>query len=99
MSTPTENRQNVPDGQFHHRTTRMVNGSQRLGFEWHGGAYIEVCRGDAFAHPREVINVWDYAADGPLYPRTIQGMTAAVNEWIDNYGPDDLVHDVTHNWT
>jgi hypothetical protein len=96
MSTPTENRRNVPDGKFHHRMTRTVEGIS-LGFEWHGGAYIEVCQNLAFAHPSEVINVWDCAADGPRYPRTKQGMTDAVNSWLDNYGAGDLAHDVS-NW-
>ena len=90
-------RQEVPDGKFHKRMTRTVDGL-KLSFEWHGGAYIEVCRGEAFASPSEVINVWEYASDGPRYPRTVQGMTQAVDNWISNYGAEELAHDVRENW-
>ena len=90
-------REDVPDGQFHHRLTRYVDGI-KLGFEWHGGAYIQVCRGEAFAHPSEVINVWDYASNSPTIPRTDEAMGSRVDEWVRNYGPTDLVHDVKNNW-
>ena len=90
-------RQDVPDGEFHARTQRMVGG-QMFGFEWHGGAYIQVCRGSAFSHPGEVIHMWDDCADGPRYPRTDSGMAAAIDNWVDTYGADDLVHDMV-NWS
>jgi hypothetical protein len=83
---------------FHHRMSRTVKGV-KLGFEWYGGAYIEVCRGEAFASPQEVINVWDYATDKPEIPRTVEAMAATVDEWIEEYGKDDLVHDVRENWS
>jgi hypothetical protein len=95
-----KHRQDVPDGQFHHRITRTVEGIS-LGFEWHGGAYIEVCKGQAFKSPKEVINVWDCRADGPTIPRTVEAMEARVDEWIQEYGeygPEDLAHDVRENW-
>ncbi len=91
-------RQDVPDGTFHHRLSRTVGEGVTLGFEWHGGAYIEVCRGQAFASPKEVINVWDYFHDGPLIPRTVKAMEAKVDQWIESYGSADLVHDVRSNW-
>lgn len=95
-----QHRIDIPDGVFHHRLYRTVGGVRgvKLGFEWHGGAYMQVCRGAAFASPGEVINVWDYNTDGPIIPRTPAAMAAKVDEWIDTYGPENLTHDVQQNW-
>jgi hypothetical protein len=93
-------RDDVPDGTFHARMSRTVNGV-KLGFEWWGGAYIQVCRGEAFQTPHEVINVWHSSTDQPRIPRTTEAMAERIDEWIaeyGEYGADDLVHDVTHNW-
>ena len=92
-----QNRQEVPDGTFHKRMTRNVDGI-KLGFEWHGGAYIQVCRGESFARPSEVINVWDYATDGPTIPRTSEAMGRKIDRWIEDYGTDNLAHDIKENW-
>lgn len=99
-------RDDVPDGKFWSRKTRSVTDGKTtiiLGFEWHGGNYIDVCRvtGQAFGPAAEVINVWNYHSDQPNYPRTKAGMKEAVDNWIKNYGengPADLTHDVLHNW-
>jgi hypothetical protein len=82
---------------YHKRMTRVVDGV-KFGFEWYGGPYIEVCRGEAFASPSEVINVWDYAKDAPRIPRTDAGLAAKIDDWIADYGADNLVHDATVNW-
>ncbi len=95
-----EYRDDVPDGTFHHRLTRTVDG-EKLGFDWYGGAYIEVYSGQAFSRPRDVINVWEYASDSPRIPRTVEAMARAVDEWIASYGergPLDLANDVRENW-
>lgn len=96
-------REDVPDGRFFARKQRVVTSDDgrreiTLGFEWHGGAYIEVSRGHAFGNPKEVINVWDYASDSPRIPRTKQAMGRVIDDWISDYGRDNLVHDVTTNW-
>lgn len=86
--------------------SRTLSDGTVLGFEWHGGAYIQVCRGAAFAHPNEVINVWSYGDDGPRIPRTLEGMARKIDDWILRYGSDDgepaddanLLHDVHNNW-
>lgn len=95
-------RREVPDGTFHARMTRKLSDGTTLGFEWHGGEYIEVCVGAAFAHPSEVINVWDAGADGPRIARTKEALSAKIDDWIAHYGEaeddSDLVHDVRNNW-
>lgn len=97
--TDTRNyRAEVPDGTFHARASRNIGDDVILGFEWFGGAYIEVCRGEAFASPREVINVWDYATDQPTIPRERSAFLARIDLWIGDYGRDNLIHDVRSNW-
>lgn len=95
-------REEVPDGRFFARKQRVITSDDghevTLGFEWQGGAYIEVSRGHAFGNPKEVINVWEYASDSPRIPRTKQAMGRAIDDWISNYGRDNLIHDVTTNW-
>ena len=97
----TSYREQVPDGKFHHRLQRTISDGKdsiTLGFEWHGGAYIEVCKRQAFQSPQEVINVWDYAKDEPEIPRTVHAMENRVEEWIRDYGEGSLLHDVLNNW-
>lgn len=82
---------------FHHRMSRTVEG-RKFGFEWWGGQYIQVCRGEAFQSPQEVINVWNAYTDKPRIDRTVEAMETKVDEWIAEYGPENLVHDATENW-
>lgn len=81
----------------HYRTTREVEGI-KLGFEWHGGAYIGVCQGESYAHPVEVINVWDYAKNAPRIDRTREAFNNKVDDWVGEYGRENLAHDVRENW-
>jgi hypothetical protein len=77
------------------RTSRVVRGI-KLGFEWHGGTYIDVCQGEAYSHPKEVINVEDAKGNRPDF--TMDNFKSEVDEWIESYGPKDLAHDVRENW-
>ncbi len=106
-----QNRQDVPDGDFWHKMVHTITSGDEaiiLGFEWHGGAYIDVCRvmespsgaPGKWLGAREVINVWDYQDDGPTIPRTKGAMARRVDDWIVEYGEDGgtLFHDVTTHW-
>lgn len=75
--------------------TRTLRG-QRLVFEWFGGSYIEV--GQPGRGPSEVINVWDYEDDRPTIDKDQASFEKRVDAWIYEYGEEQLVHDVTHNW-
>lgn len=96
-----------PEGLKVTRTVTSENKEIRLGFTWHGGAYIDVCRvlnspsGGAgrWCTPVEVINVWNSATDKSRIPRTRAALAKRVDVWIMAYGPDSLVHDVLQNWS
>lgn len=67
-----------------------------LRFEWSGGIYIEVsCPPGS---PQEVINITDETAGGPRIERTQDAFEGEVDQWIKNYGPEELLHDVVENW-
>lgn len=104
LLAPRDYRREVPDGEFMQTSTFQIRGEIGppilLEFTWHGGAYISVGRRGRGS--REVINVWDAATDQPLIPRTVEAMTARIDEWIKEYGEGEgeqaLAHDVLHNW-
>lgn len=80
------------------QTTMTVKNGLRLGFSWEGGPYIDVCIGQNYGHPKEVINVWNYETGKPELEFTRDAFRAKIKEWMDDYGRDDLYHDVTENW-
>jgi hypothetical protein len=66
-----------------------------LRFEWSGGIYIEVsCPPGAAA---EVINVGGESG-GARIERDQEAFEREVDDWIANYPPESLLHDVVENW-
>ena len=80
---------------FYGTTNRNIRGIG-FSFEWWGGPYIEVALMGHTAS--EVINVWDYSTDKPRIARTEEAFNAKVDDWIESYTEDSLVHDATVNW-
>ena len=79
------------------RINRTIKGDRKvgdilLGFEWEGGPYIQVCKGSAFSKPYEVIHV------GEFREFTMENFRRKVDNWIIDYGTDNLIHDVVENW-
>ena len=77
------------------KTTRIVKGVH-IFFEWHGGEYIEV--GLVGHNAIEVINVWDVETNAPRIERNRRAFLGQVDEWIKEYGPENLAHDARENW-
>jgi hypothetical protein len=66
-----------------------------LRFDWAGGIYIDVsCPPGAAA---EVINI-SGESGGARIERDQDAFEREVDEWIDRYPPEALLHDVTENW-
>lgn len=76
--------------------TTIQLGDTALFAQWAGGVYVEL--GIVHCGPVEVINVYDYAAgvvDLDFEKGTFQ---RKIEEWISEYGPEDLYRDVSENW-
>lgn len=74
------------------RTTKVVKGV-KLGFDWQGGEYVDVCLGEAFASSTfDVINVTD--ADGNRPELTRGNFHAIINTWLFEYGKEALISDM-----
>lgn len=81
------------------RVCRTIYCGIPLLFEWHGGAYVDVCK--AGKPPAEVINVWDDEKNAARLPFTLDSLEAIADDWIAGYGehgPIDLAHDVKTHW-
>lgn len=76
------------------RTTKRINGSTvRLGFDWHGGTYVDVAVGEAFStRTFEVINVEDAEGNRPSFTRN--NFHSIVNNWLAEYGAAELLDDM-----
>lgn len=76
------------------RTTKRIKGSTiRLGFDWHGGTYIDVAVGEAFATSTfEVINVEDAQGNRPAFTRN--NFHDIINHWLVTYPQSDLLDDM-----
>jgi hypothetical protein len=70
-----------------------------LRFEWRGGTYVDVSGPSGAC--KDVINLGPIRGRAAIHPRIEQTQAAfegAVDEWIKQYPPDALRHDVLHNW-
>jgi len=66
----------------------------RIRADWSGGPYVELTfwpkeDGAIPYRPTEVINVWDYEKKEPIIPFTSSHLTAALDNWIDEWNRED----------
>jgi len=66
---------------------------RKVKFTWRGGEYIEY--GLVGYAPIEVVNVFDYEKGAPSIPRTRTAFVQAVDEYISEYGAQELERDLT----
>lgn len=78
------------------RTIRTKKNEISLVFKWSGGPYIDVSEPGRTA--MEVINVWNYERGEAEIAFTQKNLSAKVTEWINEYGKEELTHDVLENW-
>ncbi len=77
-------------------TERALKGGVHLCFCWRGGIYIDI--GRVGGRAVEVINIEDYSRDVRDLDSEKGTFDRKVDEWIAEYGEDELIHDVTFNW-